>query len=142
MTESALCDRGYRSGADRTAKVGAERQQGDIPFPNWRYVSCHQPRGPARIPAVAAPRDRPVPLRVYIAPGCASCGRALDLVARARRERPGHPIEVVDLADSAVLVPEAVIGTPVFLIGDEVLSLGNPSLEELLDALDRAAGEE
>ncbi|NYE45466.1 hypothetical protein HDA32_000586 [Spinactinospora alkalitolerans] len=84
----------------------------------------------------------PVPLRVYIAPGCASCGRALDLVARARRERPGHPIEVVDLADSAVLVPEAVIGTPVFLIGDEVLSLGNPSLEELLDALDRAAGEE
>jgi hypothetical protein len=75
-------------------------------------------------------------LRVFVAPGCAGCCTALQLVDRVRRARPDQPVEVVDLADPASIAPPTVIGTPTYLLGEQVISLGNPALPQLLALLD------
>ena len=79
-------------------------------------------------------------LRIYIAPDCAGCRAAVKLAAAVRQARPTHPIEVIDLADRPdEPLPTGVIGTPTYLLGDTVISLGNPHLDELLSRLDSAA---
>lgn len=81
------------------------------------------------------------PLRVFVSPGCAGCQRALDIVGRVRRLRPELRVEVVDLAEEAPeRIPDSVVGTPAYLIGERVVSFGNPALPDLLDELDLAAG--
>ncbi len=77
-----------------------------------------------------------VPLLVVVTAGCASCRRALSLVEAVRRLRPEQPVEVIDLVDGPGAVPDGVVGTPTFLLGERVVSLGNPTLEELLATLD------
>jgi hypothetical protein len=61
------------------------------------------------------------------------------LVDAVRRLRPLQPVEVVDLDDHEVRVPGGVVGTPTFLLGERVVSLGNPTVEDLLATLDGAA---
>lgn len=54
-----------------------------------------------------------------------------------RHARPAQTVEVIDLADHPDLpLPAGVIGTPTYLLGERVISLGNPDLDELLDHLD------
>ncbi|MEV2278099.1 hypothetical protein AB0I72_21185 [Nocardiopsis sp. NPDC049922] len=79
----------------------------------------------------------PPPLRVFVAPGCPGCARALELAAFVGRRRPAHTVEVVDLTDPGAVVPEAVVGTPAFLAGDRLFALGNPEPERLLAEIDR-----
>lgn len=79
-------------------------------------------------------------LRVYVAPGCAGCRTALRRVDAVRQARPAQVIEVIDLADQPEApLPAGVIGTPTYLLGDRVISMGNPDLDELLDRLDSAS---
>ncbi|WP_219413691.1 hypothetical protein [Pseudonocardia nigra] len=77
------------------------------------------------------------PLRVIVAAGCAGCRYARDLVDAVRRLRPRQPVEVIDLADRTAHVPPGVIGTPTFMLGERIVSLGNPALDDLLATLDR-----
>lgn len=82
--------------------------------------------------------DRAV-LRIYVAPDCGGCHTAIELAKAARRARPGHLIEVIDLADHTdAPLPAEVVGTPAYLLDGEVISLGNPTLDELLCRLDSA----
>ncbi|MDQ3579042.1 MAG: hypothetical protein M3443_15905 [Actinomycetota bacterium] len=79
-------------------------------------------------------------LRIYVAPGCAGCRTALKLAEAVRQARPYHPVEVIDLADQPdAPLPPGVIGTPTYLLADEVISLGNPEWKDLLCRLDTAA---
>lgn len=82
---------------------------------------------------------RAVPLRVVVSAGCATCRYSLKLVESVRRLRPRQPVEVIDLDDRGLAVPVGVIGTPTFLLGERVVSLGNPTLEDLLATLDGTA---
>ncbi|WP_309117692.1 thioredoxin family protein [Saccharothrix sp.] len=85
------------------------------------------------------PRGRPT-LRIYVAPGCAGCHTALGLAEAVRQARPDHTVEVIDLADQPdAPLPPGVIGTPTYVLEDEVISLGNPDWEDLLCRLDTAA---
>lgn len=79
-------------------------------------------------------------LRVYVAPGCASYRTALKMIEAVRQARPAHPVEVIDLADDPEgPLPAGVVGTPTYLLGGEVISMGNPEFAELLGRLDSAA---
>lgn len=79
-------------------------------------------------------------LRVYVAPGCMTCRTALRIVDAVRRARPAQPIEIIDLADEPEQpLPPGVVGTPTYLLGDRVISMGNPELPDLLNELDTAA---
>lgn len=79
------------------------------------------------------------PLRVVVSAGCVTCRYTMTLVEAVRRLRPRQPVEVIDLDDPEVRVPGGVVGTPTFLIGERVVSLGNPTVEDLLATLDGAA---
>ncbi len=85
------------------------------------------------------PQGRPT-LRIYVALGCAGCRTALRIADAVRQARPEHPVEVIDLADHPdASPPSGVIGTPTYLLGADVVSLGNPDLTELLHRLDSSA---
>ncbi|MGH3517992.1 MAG: thioredoxin family protein [Haloechinothrix sp.] len=89
---------------------------------------------------MTAARSTTPTLRVYVAPGCAGCRTALEVVEAVRRARPAQRVEVVDLADQpARPLPDGVVGTPAYVIGEHLVSLGNPDLAELLGHLDSAA---
>lgn len=75
-------------------------------------------------------------LVIYVAAGCAACRTARELAEAVRRARPSHRVEVIDLAEHTDRRPVGVVGTPTYLLGDEVISLGNPTLQELLGRLD------
>jgi hypothetical protein len=79
------------------------------------------------------------PLRVVVSAGCGACRYTMKLVEAVRRLRPRQQVEVIDLDDPRVSVPDGVVGTPTFLLGERVVSLGNPTVEDLLATLDGAA---
>ncbi|GAA5101647.1 hypothetical protein GCM10025762_00250 [Haloechinothrix salitolerans] len=69
-----------------------------------------------------------------------SCRTALRVVDAVRQARPDQPVEVVDLAEVADQpLPPGVVGTPTYLLGQRVISMGNPELNELLEQLDTAS---
>jgi hypothetical protein len=78
-------------------------------------------------------------LRVYISDSCAGCDIARALVEYVRRLRPHHPIELINLDQDGAIRPSYVFGTPTYCLDDQIISLGNPSVQALLAALDRAA---
>ncbi|NNJ13640.1 hypothetical protein EKD04_025270 [Chloroflexales bacterium ZM16-3] len=76
------------------------------------------------------------PLRVYVSATCRICDRTRQIVAEVRTLRPHYPIELVDLDLPGALKPAAVFGTPTYLLGERIISLGNPAPQILLDLLD------
>ncbi len=76
-------------------------------------------------------------LQVYVAPGCAGCRIALEVVEALRHARPDQRVDVIDISDDPGLpLPDGVVGTPTYLLNGRVISLGNPELSELLTKLD------
>jgi hypothetical protein len=80
-------------------------------------------------------------LRVYVAAHCSGCERSVQIVAAVQAQRPGYPIEVIDLDHPDAQKPTAVFATPTYLLGDRVISLGNPALDVLLALLDAEAAQ-
>ncbi|PDV96903.1 thioredoxin family protein [Candidatus Chloroploca asiatica] len=73
------------------------------------------------------------PLYVYVSADCPVCARTLQLVANVRAQEPEYPIEVIDLAQPGTTKPAMVFGTPTYVFNGRILSLGNPTLETLLN---------
>lgn len=82
------------------------------------------------------PPGTPSALRIFVAPGCAGCDTAVEMASAVGQIRPHREVVVIDLAENPVSLPPGVIGTPTYLLDDEVVSLGNPTLEHLLGILD------
>lgn len=78
-------------------------------------------------------------LRVYVSASCAGCGVARALIAYVRLLRPQSQIELIDLDQPDTACPANVFGTPTYCLDERVIALGNPSAQDLLAALDRAA---
>ncbi len=79
-------------------------------------------------------------LQVFVSAGCAACQQTRELVDAVRRLRPLQPVEVVDLDAKTGAVPAGVVGAPTYRLGEEIFSLGNPTLDDLLATLDRTGG--
>ncbi|MCI2422206.1 hypothetical protein MOQ72_32720 [Saccharopolyspora sp. K220] len=79
---------------------------------------------------------KPAILRIYVSPGCASCRTARRLAETVRRVRPGQPVEVIDLSEYNGPIPDELVGTPTYRLGEVTIALGNPSLRELVHRLD------
>ncbi|QUH03813.1 hypothetical protein HUO13_26035 [Saccharopolyspora erythraea] len=80
-------------------------------------------------------------LRIYVAPDCVSCRTAVRLAESVRRVRPGQPVEVIDLSEYKGPMPEGLVGTPTYRLGEVTIALGNPSLRELVHKLDNPQGQ-
>lgn len=79
------------------------------------------------------------PLRVYVSANCFVCARTHQLVAEVRAQRPTYPVELLDLDQPDAVKPDIVFGTPTFVLGERIISLGNPALATLLNLLDTEA---
>ena len=79
------------------------------------------------------------PLRVYISASCMVCDRTCQLVAQVRDRRPTYPVDLVDLDQPEAVKPVFIFGTPTYMLGERIISLGNPALQTLLDLLDAEA---
>jgi len=69
-------------------------------------------------------------LKVFISKGCRGCGRALELVAWARKLWPDLSIEVVDLSKNPDANTGRVFAVPAYVYEDRQVFLGNPSWGE------------
>jgi len=75
-------------------------------------------------------------LKVYLASHCLTYDRTTALLAFLRMNRPRVPVQVINLDDSNVQIPDYVFGSPIYVWDDQIVSLGNPSEEELLKITD------
>lgn len=81
------------------------------------------------------PRAR---LDVYVARHCLGCEEARRLTEEAAAHFPRVDIRLVDVDEGRAL-PERVVAVPTYVMNGVVISLGNPSLQELLARLGEAA---
>ncbi|HLF88802.1 MAG TPA: hypothetical protein VI451_07665 [Anaerolineales bacterium] len=75
-------------------------------------------------------------LQVYLASHCLTYDRTTALLTFLRLNRPLVPVQVINLDDSNVQIPDYVFGSPIYVWDDQIVSLGNPSEEELLKIAD------
>lgn len=75
-------------------------------------------------------------LKVFITENCPGCDEALKIAAYVEQDYPEITVEVIDIVDSQAVVPEAVFATPTFMLDDRIVSLGNPSSEQVAQWVD------
>jgi predicted thioredoxin/glutaredoxin len=77
-------------------------------------------------------------LEIYVEAGCHSCVRALELAAEVIRLYPKLIVEVVDISQTESIVPDSVFAVPTYVLDGRVVSLGNPSQDELSALIESA----
>ena len=76
-------------------------------------------------------------LTIFIRDNSVECGAAIDLASRIKKRLPDLELEVINV-DRGKLDDASTIFVneePVFLLGNEVLHVGNPDEDELVKAL-------
>jgi hypothetical protein len=76
------------------------------------------------------------PLRIYVSAACLVCDRTSQIFAEVRAQRPAYPVQIVDLDQPDAVKPPFVFGTPTYVLGERVVSLGNPTSAALIALLD------
>ena len=70
-------------------------------------------------------------LKIFITENCTSCEEARRIATRLEQDYPTLAIELIDVADPHACVPETVFATPTFMLNSRIVSLGNPSPEQI-----------
>ena len=70
-------------------------------------------------------------LKVFMAEDCANCVEAHAIAADIAQAYPNLVVEVIDIAHNPAQVPEVVFATPTFMFNNRIVSLGNPTLDEV-----------
>ena len=78
-------------------------------------------------------------LEVLVSASCAACVQALALARRCQREYPEVIVEVVDVDQNRWDPKPGFAGTPMFYLGDTLVSYGNPTWAQLQAAVAAAA---
>ncbi len=82
---------------------------------------------------------RPVQVTVLVSASCAACAQASALARQLTVERPDVEVAVIDVNTPDWQPPMFYSGTPMFYLGDTVISYGNPTMAQLLAALPEVA---
>lgn len=78
-------------------------------------------------------------LDIYVADHCANCVEALRL-AELAGTLPRVDVRVINLDTAPDPVPARVVAVPTYLLDGRVVSLGNPTRDDLLRLLGRQPG--
>ena len=78
-------------------------------------------------------------LKIFIAENCPGCNDARQIAAQIEQNHPKFAVELVDIAESRVAVPESIFATPTYMLNDRIVSLGNPSPEQVAEWVEEAA---
>ena len=70
-------------------------------------------------------------LKVFVVEQCPTCDEARTIAMQIEQDYPEVMVDVVDIGDTGVVVPETIFATPTFMLNDRVVSLGNPDPEEI-----------
>jgi hypothetical protein len=77
-------------------------------------------------------------LEVVVSVSCAGCAQALALAERFGQERPDVVVGVVNVDQASWAPRPGFAGTPMFYLGNTVVSYGNPTLAQLHAAVGTA----
>jgi len=70
-------------------------------------------------------------LEVFVTVGCESCDHARKVARRVSEEFEDVEVDVIDIDDEPDRVPPSVFAVPSYVWNGAVISLGNPSWEQL-----------
>ncbi|MGH2557495.1 MAG: hypothetical protein ACRDJH_00410 [Thermomicrobiales bacterium] len=81
-------------------------------------------------------------LEIFVTPGCLGCETALEMADSLRsRAISAVDVRLIDLSAPGAKRPDAVFAVPTYLLDGQVLSLGNPEEEWLIEQLATSANE-
>lgn len=70
-------------------------------------------------------------LQVFVTVGCEACDHARAVAERVSAEFEDVEVDVIDINDEPDRVPSSIFAVPSYLLNGAVISLGNPSWEQL-----------
>ena len=70
-------------------------------------------------------------LKIFVAMDCVGCAEARTIATHIEQEYPNLDVEIIDINRDPVGVPEQVFATPTYVLDDRIVSLGNPSLDDI-----------
>lgn len=71
-------------------------------------------------------------LNIYVDEFCPGCAEARRMAAEIAQAYPAITVRVFDLGNPEVSAPEAVFATPTYMLGDQLMQLGNPGPEDII----------
>lgn len=83
-------------------------------------------------------KKRSLLLRIYVARHCATCAEARRLAEEIRRTYETVEVETMELDGEDSANPDDVFSVPTWVLNGKVISLGNPSFNELSVQLSQA----
>jgi Thioredoxin domain len=78
-------------------------------------------------------------LDIFVAAGCRFCDRATTIAGEIADRFPSINITLVDVAEAGDGLPESVFAVPTYLLDGQLISLGNPAVDELASLIERKA---
>jgi predicted DsbA family dithiol-disulfide isomerase len=81
-------------------------------------------------------------LDVFIHATCPICREAHRLADRVRKELPEMRVSIIDLTSTQTAIPAHVFAVPAFVLNGTMISLGNPSEDQLMEKLKTVMEEE
>ena len=70
-------------------------------------------------------------LRIYTMTHCPTCAETRKMVEQIGDRMPGLEVEIIYLEDPSAPVPPEVFSVPTYIMDGDVISLGNPYIEQL-----------
>lgn len=77
-------------------------------------------------------------LKVFVIEHCSNCDEARAIAGRIDRTYPEVQVEIIDISQPQVVVPDAVFATPTFMLNGRIVSLGTPYPEEIARRVEEA----
>jgi glutaredoxin len=70
-------------------------------------------------------------LRIYTMTHCPTCGDTRRMAQQIGDRIPNLEVEIVELDDPAARIPPEVFSVPTYVLNGDVISLGNPYIDQL-----------
>lgn len=77
-------------------------------------------------------------LKIFIAEHCSTCNETIAIAIRIKHDYPDIGVEIIDIGDAQVTVPEAVFAIPTIMLNDRIVSLGTPHPAEIVRWVEEA----
>ncbi len=88
-------------------------------------------------------RDAGHRLDIYVAPDCFGCDTARELAGKLQTlALPNVQVQLIDLSAPGSVRPDIIFAVPTYVLDGQVVSLGNPYEEWLIDQLTGVPGHE
>ncbi len=70
-------------------------------------------------------------LKIYTMEHCPTCESTRNIASGIARRLPGISVELIDLEQPGTVPPPEVFSVPTYVLNGNVISLGNPYLDQL-----------